>query len=82
MDELGDLPGGSVGANPLFDPWSQKIPRSMEQRSQRATATAPVLLSPWAATMEAWAPGACAPQQKLPQWDLTPQRRGAPAAHS
>ena len=47
-------------------------------------ARVPHLLSPRAATTEARAPRACAPQQeKPPQWEAhAPQRRVAPARHN
>ena len=61
-----------------FEPWSRKIPHAAEQLlSLYSKARELQLLSPCAATTEARAPRACAPQQeKPPQWEAhAPQRR-------
>ena len=49
-----------------FDPWSRKIPHSMEQLSLCATTIEPVLESPGIATTEAQHPRAHALQQEKP----------------
>ena len=64
-----DFPGGTVVKNPpanarghRFDPWSGKIPHTMEQLSP----SMPQLLSPHAATTEDYTPRARALQQENP----------------
>ena len=66
-----------------FEPWSGRIPHAAEQLGLCATTTEPALSNPWATTTEACAPGACAPQEKPPQWEAyAPQRRVAPTHHN
>ena len=69
-----------------FDPWSRKIPHASEQLGHAqllslcSRAGEPQLLSPCAATTEAQAPRAGAPQQeKPPQWEAhSPQPESSP----
>ena len=92
------FPGGAVVKNPPANAgdsgwipglgrshmsWSYKA-RAPQLLSLRSRAGEPQLLSPRAATTEARAPRARAPQQeKPPQWEArTPQRRVAPARHN
>ena len=76
------FPGGAVAKNPPANAggMASKIPHVAEQLSPCATTTEPLLQSPHAATTEAHAHMACAPQhEKPPQGEAqAPQRRVAP----
>ena len=61
------FPGGLVVKNPPakpgFNPWSRKIPHTLEQWSLRATTIKPALQSPEAKLLKPMHPRACGLQQ-------------------
>ena len=64
-----------------FETWSGRIPHDVEQLSPWATTAEPALWRPRATTTEARVPGACAPQQKPPQWEARAPQWGVAPAH-
>ena len=65
-----------------FNPWPGKIPHAEEQLKPMCYNYWTHALEPVSHSFWAWVPGACVPQEKLPQWEAQAwQGRVAPAAN-